>query len=48
VDPSLWRDRETLPAVRVSGEPPAALELFNRVGADHTHDFFFVDQSYES
>ena len=45
---SRWRDLATLQAVRTSGEPPAALELFNRLGADHTHDFFFVEQSYES
>jgi len=45
---SLWRDRAVLEALRTSGEPPAALELFRSVGADHTHDFFFVEQSYGS
>jgi quinol monooxygenase YgiN len=43
---SLWRDRDALMAVRGSGEPPAALELFRRVGADHTHDVFTVEDSY--
>lgn len=43
---SLWRDRDALEAVRVSGQRPAAFELFERVGADHSHDFFFVDQAY--
>jgi hypothetical protein len=44
---SLWRDREGLLAARKSGEPPAALELFRRVGADHTHDVFTVEVSHE-
>jgi quinol monooxygenase YgiN len=43
---SLWRDRAALEAVRLSGQRPAALELFERVGADHSHDFFFVEQAY--
>lgn len=44
---SLWRDRDALIAARDSGEPPAALELFRRVGADHTHDVFTVEASHE-
>jgi hypothetical protein len=43
---SLWRDRDALMAARVSGEPPAALELFRRVGA-HTHEVFTVEASHE-
>lgn len=39
---SLWRDRAALEAVRTSPEPPAALELFRRVGADHSHEVFSV------
>jgi quinol monooxygenase YgiN len=39
---TLWRDRAALESVRTSGEPPAALELFRRVGADHAHDVYFV------
>jgi hypothetical protein len=45
---TLWRDRAVLEALRTSGKPPAALELFRSVGADHTHEFFFVEQSYGS
>lgn len=44
---SLWRDRDALMAARDSGEPPAALELFRRVGADHTHEVFTVEVSHE-
>jgi quinol monooxygenase YgiN len=44
---SLWRDREALMAARDSAEPPAALELFRRVGADHTHEVFIVEESHE-
>ncbi len=33
---SVWRDRDALEAVRLSTEPPAALELFRKVGADHS------------
>jgi len=39
---TLWRDRGALESVRSGGDPPAALELFREVGADHTHDVFFV------
>ncbi len=39
---TLWRDRAALESVRTSGRPPAALELFRAVGADHTHDVFSV------
>ena len=45
---SLWRDRNALEAVRGSGQRPAALELFERVGADHSHGFFFVEQAYSA
>jgi quinol monooxygenase YgiN len=45
---SLWRDRAALEAVRTSPEPPAALELFRRVGADHSHEVFSVEYAYPS
>ncbi len=39
---SLWRDRATLLAARAAGERPPALVLFERVGAQHTHEVFTV------
>jgi hypothetical protein len=42
---SLWRDRAALVAARDAGERPAALVLFERVGADHTHEVFTVVSS---
>ena len=41
-----WRDRETLIAIRKSGSPPAALELLDRLGAEHSHGVFVVEDSY--
>ncbi len=43
---TLWRDLSTLQALRASGVRPAALELFERVGAEHSHDFYFVEEDY--
>ena len=43
---SLWRDLSTLQALRASGQRPAALELFESVGAEHSHDFYFVEEEY--
>jgi len=43
---TVWRDRAALMAVRDSGKPPAALELLDRVGAEHSHGVFSVQQSY--
>jgi heme-degrading monooxygenase HmoA len=43
---STWRDREALLAVRNSGEPPPALALLDRLGVEHSHTFFTVEQSY--
>jgi quinol monooxygenase YgiN len=45
---SLWRDRAALEAVRNSAEPPAALELFSKVGADHSHEVFTVEHAHPS
>ncbi len=42
-----WRDRDALMAVRSSGRPPAALELFDRIGATHSHGVFAVEDSYD-
>jgi hypothetical protein len=44
---SLWRDRDALLAARDSREPLAALELFRRVGPDHTHEVFTMEVSHE-
>jgi heme-degrading monooxygenase HmoA len=42
---TLWRDRSALEAMRTSPEPPAALELFRSVGADHSHEVFSVEHA---
>jgi quinol monooxygenase YgiN len=44
---TLWRDRAALEAVRTSPEPPAAMELFRRLGADHSHEVFVVESSHQ-
>ncbi|MEA2715854.1 MAG: hypothetical protein QOI99_171 [Actinomycetota bacterium] len=41
-----WRNREALVALRTSGHPPAALELLDRVGAEHSHGVFTVEESF--
>jgi hypothetical protein len=41
-----WRDRDALMAVRNSGRPPAALELLDRMHAEHSHGVFTVEASY--
>jgi len=41
-----WRDRDALMAVRNSGARPAALELLDRVGAEHSHGVFTVEERY--
>jgi hypothetical protein len=45
---TLWRDRAALEAVRAGGERPAALELFQRVGAEHSHEVFFLEYAHHS
>jgi hypothetical protein len=40
-----WRDFDAVMAVRNSGRPPAALELLDRLGAEHSHTIFVVEQS---
>jgi hypothetical protein len=42
---SLWRDRAALMTARETGERPAALVLFERVGAEHAHEVFTVAAS---
>ena len=39
---SLWHNRAALMAAREAGERPAALVLFERVGAEHAHEVFTV------
>jgi hypothetical protein len=41
-----WRDKESLMALRKSGKPPAALALLDRLGAEHSHAVFTVEQSH--
>jgi hypothetical protein len=41
-----WRDFDSLMALRRSGGTHAAVELFERVGAEHSHTWFAVEQSY--
>jgi len=41
-----WRDRDAVMALRASGEPPAALVLLDRVGAEHVHGVFTVELSW--
>ena len=43
-----WRDRDSLIAIRKSGTPPAALELLDRVGVEHSHGVFEVAESYDA
>lgn len=43
-----WRDRDALMALRHGGEPPAALALLDRLGADHSHAVFTVEQSHDA
>jgi len=41
-----WRDRDAIIALRQSGKPPAALELLDRLGAEHSHGVFAVEESF--
>ncbi len=43
-----WRDRDALMALRRSGKPPAALELLDRLGAEHSHGVFAVEERYDT
>jgi quinol monooxygenase YgiN len=45
---SVWRDREALEAMRSSGDRPSALSLFDKVGAEHSHEVFWVEHAYHS
>jgi hypothetical protein len=38
-----WSNREALMALRKSAEPPAALALLDRLGAEHLHAVFTVE-----
>jgi hypothetical protein len=41
-----WRDLDAIIAVRRSGVRPAALDLFERLGAETTHGFFTVETGF--
>ncbi len=41
-----WRDADALKAVRNSSEPPAALQLLDALGAQHTHAVLSIEQSH--
>lgn len=43
---TVWENLDALLAVRQSGTAPAALQLLDRIGAEHSHEVLFVDQSY--
>jgi len=43
-----WRDMEALLALRQSEQPPPALALLDRLGAEHSHAVFSVEQRYEA
>jgi hypothetical protein len=43
-----WRDMDSLRAVREAGKPHAAQLLLDSVGAEHTHAFFFVAESFQA
>ena len=45
---SVWRDLEAVLALRRAGEPPAVLALLERIGAQHTHGTFTVEQVHAS
>ncbi len=45
---SAWRDLEALNEVRNSGSPPAALALFESVGAEHSFTWFVVENGFDS
>lgn len=41
-----WQNRDALIAQRQSGEPPAALALLERLGAEHSHSVYTIEQSF--
>jgi len=43
-----WRDRESLMALRQSGVRPAALDLLDGLGAEHSHAVFTIEQGFEA
>jgi hypothetical protein len=43
---STWRDLEAVIAMRQSGARPAALDLLDRLGLEHSHGVFTVEQAY--
>jgi hypothetical protein len=45
---TLWRDRAALDAMRAGPQPPAAPQLFRRVGADPVLAVFEIAESHPS
>jgi hypothetical protein len=43
-----WRDLDTLRAARTSGARPAAADLLDRIGIDHTHTWFVVEDALDA
>ncbi len=43
---STWRDKDAVIALRATGVRPAALMLFESLGATQTHAVFTVEQAY--
>lgn len=43
-----WRDMDALLAVRRAGGGPAAVELLDRLGAEHTHTWFVVEATFQA
>jgi hypothetical protein len=43
---TLWRDRAALEAMRARAEPPAALRLFRRVGAEPSLQVYEVEDRH--
>ena len=47
-DVTLWRDRAAITAARKAGAQPAALALAERIGAEHSHDVFTVEETLDA
>jgi hypothetical protein len=45
---SLWSDMDALHALREGGQKPLAIDLFERVGAEHRHEWYIVEEDHEA
>lgn len=43
-----WRDLDSLRAVRMAGGRPAAIELLDSIGAEHSHSWFVIEESFQA